>query len=505
MLATASTAHAVAHASTALDPTVASDLAFAEQKLHATATSVPDDAYPFLTAPDGSWMTMPPRWWTSGFLPGSLWMLYGATGDPSWRSEAASHQAAIAPRARLSNSHNLRFLILDSFGQGYRFTQRPAYRRVILRAAHSLARRFDPIVGMTRSRGAIGSPGFTVVVDNLANLELLFWAARHGGDPADYGMALAHALRARHAHIRPDGSSFHVVQFDPRTGHVVKKGTAQGYSRNSTWSRGEAWALYGFTVAYRETASPRMLRTARRVADWFVSHLPSDAVPYWDFDAPNLESQPRDSSAAAIAASGLLELAQLDPDPARSARYEQSANAMLSSLSSSSYSAAGHASDAIILHGTYNEPAGSFDTGLIFGDYYFIEALRRYERPPRTLAHPLKIKVSPRRNHLGKNLYSLRTTVCTTTPGRIRAALLPRRDTARALGYTPGTSAVIGRAGATATRAGCMRLRIRLERRARLRMPALHHAGLIASAALRPAAGHAAATGAIVELRPRGH
>src|SRR5206468_1169898 len=220
---------AVAQAPAGFDLTVASDLAFAEAQLHATATSIPDDAYPFLTASDGSWVTTPPGWWTSGFLPGSLWMLYGATGDPFWSSQAAGHQAAIAPRTRRTNSHNLGFLILDSFGQGYRYTKRPAYRRVTLRAAHTLARRFDPIVGMTRSRGAIGSPGFTVVIDNLMNLELLFWAARHGGDPADYGMALSHALRARHTHIRPDGSSFHVVDFDPRTGQVVDKGTAQGY------------------------------------------------------------------------------------------------------------------------------------------------------------------------------------------------------------------------------------------------------------------------------------
>lgn len=159
-----------------------------------------------------------------------------------------------------------------------------------------------------------------MIIDNMMNLELLFWASKHGGRRAWYDMAVSHALHAARDHVRPDGSTYHLVVYDPASGAVRSRGTVQGYSASSTWARGQAWALNGFTMTYRETADTRFLNTARLVADWFIDHLPPDHIPYWDFDDPAIPNAPRDTSAAAIAASGLLELSLLDPDGARSAR-----------------------------------------------------------------------------------------------------------------------------------------------------------------------------------------
>jgi unsaturated chondroitin disaccharide hydrolase len=208
----------------------------------------------------------------------------------------------------------------------------------------------------------------------------LFWASKHGGQAEWYNMAVSHALKTRQEHVRPDGSTYHVVTFDPATGLVRSKGTAQGYSATSTWARGQAWAIYGFTMTYRETGDARFLDTARRTADYFLAHLPSAQVPYWDFQAPNIPNEPRDSSAAAIAASGLLELSRLEPDVIRQHNYLSGALAMLGALASPAYLAEGTANSAILLHGTNNKPGGDYDTGLIWGDYYFLEALLRAQR-----------------------------------------------------------------------------------------------------------------------------
>jgi unsaturated chondroitin disaccharide hydrolase len=175
-------------------------------------------------------------------------------------------------------------------------------------------------------------------------------------------MAVSHALRTMQDHVRPNGSTYHVVNYDPVTGAVRSKQTAQGAGTETTWGRGQAWAVYGFTMTYRETGDARFLDTARRLADYYLANVPADKVPYWDFQAPNIPNEPRDSSAAAIAASGLLELSQLDPDPTRSATYLNAATATLSSLSSGSYLARGTTNAAVLLHGTYNKPNNNFFT-----------------------------------------------------------------------------------------------------------------------------------------------
>jgi unsaturated chondroitin disaccharide hydrolase len=367
-----------------IDDTTRANLEFAQTRLAATAASVPHGRYPSHTGPHGDWRTTGPSEWTSGFFPGSLWLAYRSTGDPYWRSQAEPRQTRLWGQRRDKSGSDQGFKLLGSFGNAHLLTGEDRYRRAILRGAESLASRFSPVVGATRSWGDGSSPRFTVIVDNLMNLELLFWASKHGGDPALYEMAHSHALRTRRDHVRRDGSTFHVVDYDPRTGRVERKRTRQGHSRASTWSRGQAWAVYGFTMAYRETGDVRLLDAARRTADWFLAHLPPDRVPYWDFDAPAIPNAPRDSSAAAIAASALLELAALEPDAARVVRYRGNAESIMRALSRLKYLARGRPTEAILLHGTQDKPRGNYDTGLVFGDYYFVEALLRSEATAAT-------------------------------------------------------------------------------------------------------------------------
>ena len=354
------------------------DFTIAAQHLtHTTATLTPDE-YPVRSDANGTWVVGDSSGWTSGFLPGALWLMYERTTDPAWRAAAERWQAGLEGEKTNTSTHDVGFMLFNSFGSGYRLTGDDAYRQVVLTAAQSLATRYSPRVGSVRSWWGVHEPVFTVIIDNMMNLELLFWAAKHGGDTAWYDMALSHALNSMRDHVRPDGSTYHVVDYSARTGQVIARRTHQGYSDMSTWSRGQAWAVYGFTMAYRETDDARFLATARRTADYFLAQLPADHVPYWDFNLPSLSGEPRDSSAAAIAASALLELAELEPDARNGRRYLRAATVILGSLSSPAYLQAETDRGAVLLHGTQHKPDGNYDTGLIFGDYYFLEALIRH-------------------------------------------------------------------------------------------------------------------------------
>jgi unsaturated chondroitin disaccharide hydrolase len=479
-----------------LDDVVEADLDLARARVAATAATIPEDRYPARTAPGGAWETTGPRPWTSGFFPATLWLAGAATGDAALRSQGEARLAALESQKRDTSGSDHGFKLLGSFGRAFELTGRERYRRVGVRGARSLASRFGPAVGATRSWGRRGSRRFTVIVDNLMNLELLFWAARHGGNPAWHGMARSHALRALREHVRPDGSTFHVVDFDRDTGRVRRKRTRQGHSRDSTWSRGQAWAVYGFTVAYRETGDARLLGAARRTADWFLAHLPADLVPYWDFDAPGIPRAPRDSSAAAIAASGLFELAVLEPDAARAARYRERAEAILASLSSSYVDRDG-STQATLLHGTQDMPRGSFDTGLSFGDHYFVEALTRYLSSPRPLAGP-GIEIESGSAKLAGRRLSV--TVEAGEPGRVRAALLTRPGTARRLGLHGAHGAVLARGGGRIGRSGTGQLCVRLGRRAATRLRATGSGRLILATVLADDGGRASATSATIRL-----
>jgi len=484
-----------AHAS--LEDTVRDDLEFAEQQLRATATSLPANRYPASTGPTGEWTTTGPGAWTSGFFPGTLWLAYAASADPFWRAQGEARLAALEGQKRDVTGNDQGFKVFGSFGNAYELTGNDAYRRVVLRAAESLASRYSPVVGATRSWGKPSSPDFTVIVDNLMNLELLFWASKHGGDPALYAMALSHALKTMRNHVRSDGSTYHVVDFDPQTGGVKRKRTRQGYSRDSTWSRGQAWAVYGFTMAYRETGDGRLLGSARRVADWFVAHLPPDGVPYWDFDAPGIPDTPRDSSAAAIAASGLLELAALEPEAGRAAGYRTAADSMIATLSADPYLARDEATQAILLHGTQDKPKGDFDTGLAFGDYYFVEALLRHISPPSPPDSPaLEVTATKRGRRVhGARADGLRATVSSEEPGRVRAALLFRGAAARRLDLSG--AGVIGHGRARLEEAGEVGLRVRIARRAAKHLRDLNRVPVTLSVVLRTDGGASATTASL--------
>ncbi len=374
---------------TALDSAARRAIESATRTLAATADALdPANGFPRMTDASGRWVVQPVTQWTSGFFPGSLWYLYALTGDAAWRARAERWQAPLAPTAARTNTHDLGFLLFDSFGLDARLTGDTLARTVVLRASRSLAARFNPIVGAIKSwdvdtvddRRRDWPGRFPVIIDNMMNLEMLWWAARQpGGDPRWATIATRHAETSLRAHVRDDATTAHVALFDPRTGALLGRVTWQGHADSSVWSRGQAWAAYGFTAAYRETRRPEFLAGARRTADWFLAHLPADQVPYWDFLHPDIPRAERDASAAAVMTSALFELARLAEGDER-ARYRTAAEHILASLCAN-YLGPSASNAALLLHATGNRPAnGEIDTGIVYADYYFLEALYRYEQ-----------------------------------------------------------------------------------------------------------------------------
>lgn len=336
--------------------------------------------FPRATLPNGRWKEVPITDWTSGFFPGTLWYHFEYTEDPQYRDAAERWTAKLEPIQYFTENHDIGFMIFSSFGNGYRLTGDPPYRDIILQAARTSTLRYDPTVGCIKSWD---NPRweYPVIVDNMMNLELLFWAVQNGEDSSLYRIAMSHAEQTMKNHIRPDGSTFHVVNYDLTDGHVIGRHTAQGVADSSTWARGQAWGIYGFTMAYRYTRDERFLTTALRLANYFINHLPADHIPYWDFQAPNIPDEPRDASAAAIAASALLELSTLDTNEARSRRLWAEAESILRSLASDDYLSAGKASRGITMHSVTSRPANiEVDVTLIYADYYLLEALLKYRR-----------------------------------------------------------------------------------------------------------------------------
>jgi len=297
---------------------IQADLLFAEAQVGKTVASLASStSFPRSGGDAGHWSTVGAGDWTSGFFPGELWLLYQATGGAKWRDAAGSWTSSLASQAARTDTHDIGFMIGSSFGNGYRLTGDLSYKAVVQQAATSLASRYDPDVGAMRS-WSWGSWSYPVIIDNMMNLTPLLWGAGHGGNPAWTNIAIAHAETTIKNIVRPDGSTFHLADFDPSTGALIKQETYQGYSDSSTWARGQAWAIHGFTDIYQATRIPTFLAAAQSTANYFLSHLPSDAVPYWDFNAPVTATTPRDTSAAAIAASALTELSTLVDAPATS-------------------------------------------------------------------------------------------------------------------------------------------------------------------------------------------
>lgn len=329
---------------------------------------------------DGSLAMIHPHDWCSGFFPGSLWQMYAYTHDDFWRQQAISNTWLIEESKWHKGTHDLGFMMNNSFGKAYQLTGERSYKDVVLQSARTLITRYSSkvksICSWDHNRDKWKYP---VIIDNLMNLEMLFWATQETGDSIFWKIAVNHANTTMKNHFRPDYSSFHVVDYDPETGEVRARQTAQGYADDSFWSRGQAWGLYGYTMCYRFTKNPAYLQQARHIADFFfgLPNLPEDLIPYWDMKAPGIPNVPRDASAGAIMASALYELCGY-VSTEDSKRYRAIADKIVDSLNQHYRAESGTTYGFLLLHSTGHHPAGSeIDVPLNYADYYYLEALTR--------------------------------------------------------------------------------------------------------------------------------
>ena len=322
-------------------------------------------------------------WWCSGFYPATLWYIYEATHDDSIKKEAENRLSLLLPLQNYGGTHDLGFMMYCSFGNAYRLEKNPAYKTVILNSASALITRYRPSIKAIQSWNSNEHYKCPVIIDNMMNLELLEWASRNGGNKELGNIAVNHANTTIKNHFRPDYSSFHVVDYNLKTGLPIKKITAQGANDTSAWSRGQSWALYGYAMMYRFTKDTAYLSQAKHIAHFILTNpnLGSDKIPYWDFNAPNIPNALRDASAAAVLASALLELGQyVDKDESK--QYIVVAETILRNLSSEKYLAkAGTNGGFLLTHSVGALPLNSeVDVPLTYADYYFIEALLRYKK-----------------------------------------------------------------------------------------------------------------------------
>lgn len=321
--------------------------------------------------------------WTSGFFPGSVWLLNDLTNDSKWLPLAKKYTEALDSVKHLKWHHDVGFMIGCSYLNGYRQEPNDYYKEVIIEAAKSLSTRFRPNAGVIQSwdadKGWQAERGWAcpVIIDNMMNLELLFEASILSGDSTFANIAISHADKTIENQYRDDFSHFHVVDYDPETGEVRKKQTAQGFADDSMWARGQAWSIYGYTVVYRYTQDPKYLDMAEKTLERYLTHpnMPTDLVPYWDFDADNIPNAPRDASAAAAVASALYEL----DGYAAGKGYKDLADKMVTSLASADYTAKlGENGNFILMHSVGSIPHNSeIDVPLNYADYYYLEALLR--------------------------------------------------------------------------------------------------------------------------------
>jgi len=360
------------------------NMKFAAQQYKVLMKNTPDTVMPrSFDASKQKLITSNTQWWCSGFYPGTLWMIYDETKDLSIRTEALKRLALLEPTKNYTGNHDLGFMMYCSFGTAYAITKDPAYKDVIFTAAGSLATRYRPSIKSIQSWNSSKTFKCPVIIDNMMNLELLEWVTQNGGDKRFHEIAVNHANTTIKNHFRPDFSSYHVIDYDLETGQVYKKLTHQGYADESAWARGQVWGFYGFVVMYRFTKDPAYLTQARNIAKFLLNHpnLPSDKIPYWDFNAPDIPNAKRDVSAGSIMASGLLELARYTKGK-ESKDYVTVSEKILKALSSPAYRAkAGTNGGFILEHSVGHLPGKSeIDVPLTYADYYFIEALQRYKK-----------------------------------------------------------------------------------------------------------------------------
>ncbi|MCM1199119.1 MAG: DUF4955 domain-containing protein [Clostridium sp.] len=346
-------------------------------------SGIENGLFPCTTDSDGNVKYVAMEDWRSGFFPGCLWYMYGLTGDGRWKTDALKYTEMMHDAQYFTAHHDIGFLIGSSYLNSLRMTGDSTCVPVIVQAAKSLSTRFRDRAGVIQSwdvdRDWQSLRGWEcpVIIDNMMNLEILFEASLLSGDMSFRKIAISHADRTMKNHFRPDGSCFHVVDYDLSTGKVRSRETGQGYSDDSSWSRGQSWALYGYTMCYRYTGDKKYLRHACKVAEFILGHpaMPSDLVPLWDFDAPSKNDAPRDASAAAVMASALYELDSYAPGNG----YGVKADMILKSLSTDVYTAApGANGNFILMHSVGSIPHGAeVDRPLVYADYYYLEALMR--------------------------------------------------------------------------------------------------------------------------------
>jgi len=322
--------------------------------------------------------------WCSGFGPGYLWYAYEASKNPAILAKAQEQTESLKEILDVPvANHDLGFMLYCSMGNGLRLTGNEDYKNFLLTTADSLATLYNPTVGTILSWpemvDKMGWPHNTII-DNMINLELLFWAAKNGGDQRLYDIAVSHATVCMTSLIRPDYTTYHVAVFDTITGDFIKGVTHQGYADDSQWARGQGWGIYGYAMSYRETGNKKFLETSCKLADVFINLLPEDGIPYWDFNDPKIPNSPKDASAAGVAASGMLELSTLVEDEALQQKYYDAAVALLKELSTDKYLSK-DTNQAALLHSTGHYPNGSeIDASIIYADYYYLEALLRLKK-----------------------------------------------------------------------------------------------------------------------------
>lgn len=355
--------------------------------------------YPRTTAKDGSLKRTDMYDWTSGFFAGNLWYLYEYTQDENWKQNAIRWTESLEPLKTFKDHHDLGFMMYCSYGNAYRLTKNPKYRAILIESAESLSTRFDPKTGCIKSWNYRKSWDgkrewfYPVIIDNMMNLELLFFAAKETGQTRFSHIALTHAETTLKNHFREDFSTYHVVNYDTISGAMQDRGTSQGYTDASTWARGQAWAIYGYTMVFRETQNPKFLAAAMAAADYYLENknLPEDKIPYWDFNIKDAAFKPdwqnkgqktlelRDASAAAITASALFELSDYAQNKGK--YYRDAAITMLFNLSKNYTAENGTNNNFVIKHCVGSFPHNEeIDVPLVYADYYYLEALMRYNK-----------------------------------------------------------------------------------------------------------------------------
>ena len=342
------------------------------------------ESFPEMTR-GGQWTLVPTGGWVGGHWTGLVWLSYAHTQDPALLAAARAWTERLAPRQFDLGTHDLGFLFQLSYLLGSRLTGDAALKPAVIQASRSLIQRFNEKGQYIQAWGALDAgPELRgrAIVDTMMNLYMLYWASQETGEPEFARIATAHANTVLKHQVRPDGSTSHTIDFNPDTGEFLSQGTHQGLAPDSCWARGQAWAVHGFVETYRWTKNATYRDTAARLADTMLRRNPPDRVPYWDYDSPLIPNDVRDSSAASILASALLNLATVEPDPARAVRWRSEAELMLESLWNH-YSSRGTNEPCILLHATRSKPHGHMDSALIYGDYYFVEALTRLAAPEK--------------------------------------------------------------------------------------------------------------------------